>query len=53
VIAGDFHIIRRKLPDSLEGKGILTNTVTSQDLEELKKRGVAWLVTTTPELEGL
>lgn len=52
VIAGDFHIIRRKLPDSLEGKGILTNTVTSQDLEELKKRGVAWLVTTTPELEG-
>ena len=26
--------------------------MTSQDLEELKKRGVAWLVTTTPELEG-
>lgn len=52
VIAGDFHIIRRKMPDSLEGKGVLTNTVTPQDLEELKKRKVAWLVTTTPELEG-
>lgn len=52
VIAGDFHIIRRKLPDSLKGKGILTNTVTAGDLEELKKREVAWLVTTTPELEG-
>lgn len=52
IIAGDFHIIRRKLPDSLEGKGILTNTVTSHDLEELRKRGAAWLVTTTPELEG-
>lgn len=52
IIAGDFHIIRRRLPDSLAGKGILTNTVTSQDVEELKKRGVDWLVTTTPELEG-
>lgn len=52
VIAGDFHIIRRRMPDSLKGKGILTNTVTEQDLEELKKREVAWLVTTTPELEG-
>ena len=52
VIAGDFHIIRRRMPDNLEGKGILTNTVTAQDLEELKKRKVAWLVTTTPELEG-
>jgi hypothetical protein len=52
VIAGDFHIIRRRLPDRLDGKGVLTNTVTSQDIEELKKRGVSWLVTTTPELEG-
>ncbi len=52
VIAGDFHLIRRKMPDSLEGKGILTNTVTSKDLEELKKRKVAWLVTTTPEIDG-
>ena len=52
VIAGDFHIIRRRLPDSLEGKGILTNTVTAQDTEELRKRGAAWLVTTTPELDG-
>ena len=52
IIAGDFHIIRRKLPDRLEGKGVLTNTVTAQDIEELKARGVSWLVTTTPELEG-
>jgi hypothetical protein len=52
IIAGDFHIIRRKMPDDLKGKGILTNTVTTQDLEELKKRGASWLVTTTPELEG-
>ena len=52
IIAGDFHIIRRRLPDNLEGKGILTNTVTAQDTEELRKRGVSWLVTTTPELDG-
>lgn len=52
VIAGDFHIMRRRFPDSLQGKGILTNTVTANDVEELKKRGVAWLVTTTPEIEG-
>lgn len=52
VIAGDFHIMRRRFPDSLKGKGILTNTVTAADLEELKKREVAWVVTTTPEISG-
>lgn len=52
IIAGDFHIMRRKLPDRLDGKGVLTNTVTPEDLKELEKRGVSWLVTTTPELEG-
>lgn len=52
VIAGDFHIMRRRLPDSLQGKGILTNTVTEADIEELKKRKVSWLVTTTPEIDG-
>ena len=52
IIAGDFHIIRRRLPDKLDGKGILTNTVTAQDTEELRHRGVSWLVTTTPELDG-
>ena len=50
VVAGDFHIMRRRLPDRMDGKGILTNTVTAQDVEELKRRGVSWLVTTTPEI---
>ncbi len=52
VLAGDFHIMRRRFPDSLKGKGILTNTVTEDDLDELRKREVAWVVTTTPEIEG-
>lgn len=52
ILAGDFHFIRRRMPDRLEGKTVLTNTVTRQDLDELARRGVRWLVTTTPELSG-
>jgi hypothetical protein len=53
VIAGDFHLIRRFLPGSgLEGKAVLTNTTTAEDRELLRARGVRWLVTTTPLLDG-
>ncbi|MBI4743857.1 MAG: quinate 5-dehydrogenase [Actinobacteria bacterium] len=52
IIAGDFHLIRKYMPPKLEGKIILTNTVTTSDVEELKKRGVSYLITTTPEYEG-
>lgn len=52
IIAGDFHFIRRYMPEDLQGKTIITNTVTSQDVAELKRRGVTLLVTTTPELNG-
>src|SRR5690606_29627878 len=52
VIAGDFHLIRRYMPPRLEGKIVLTNTVTSQDVEELRQRGVKHLITTTPHLNG-
>lgn len=52
VIAGDFHLIRKYLPPRLEGKTVITNTVTSQDVEELRQRGVEYLITTTPEFEG-
>jgi len=52
ILAGDFHFIRRRMPDSLPGKVVLTNTVTTQDLEELRRRGVTWLITTTPEFQG-
>ncbi len=52
IIAGDFLFIRKFLPSNLEGKWILTNTVTSKDVEELKKRGLLYLITTTPEFEG-
>lgn len=52
VIAGDFHFIRRYLPERLPGRVILTNTVTPADVELLRSRGVSLLVTTTPELGG-
>lgn len=52
VIAGDFQYIRRHLPDDLSGKIIVTNTTTAQDVELLQSRGLNYLVTTTPRLEG-
>ena len=52
VIAGDFHFIRKYLPDRIDGRIVITNTVTSKDVEELGKRGASVLVTTTPEIEG-
>lgn len=52
IIAGDFHFIRRYMPPDLSGKTIITQTITKSDVEELKRRRVRLLVTTTPELNG-
>ena len=52
IIAGDFLFIKRHLPPEIPAKIIITNTVTSSDVKDLKKRGAAVLVTTTPEFNG-
>jgi len=52
VIAGDCHYIKRFMPDDLQGKVIVTNTTTPEDVELFRKCGVKYLVTTTPVLEG-
>jgi hypothetical protein len=52
IIAGDFHFMRQFMPDRLDGKIVLTNTVTQGNVEELGARGVAMLITTTPEIAG-
>lgn len=52
IIAGDYNYIKRYMPYDLGGKMILTNTVTREDIDELKSRGVSILVTTTPEFDG-
>ena len=52
IIAGDFHFIRKFMPEKLPSKTIITNTVTAADRAMLKEAGVKLLVTTTPSLEG-
>lgn len=52
VIAGDYHLVRRYMPGNLKGQTVITNTTTREDIEFLKGKGIGWLVTTTPELEG-
>jgi hypothetical protein len=52
VIAGDFHYIRRYAPARLDGKIILTNTTTAEDVADLQRRGVKTLITTTPRIQG-
>jgi hypothetical protein len=52
IIAGDFHFMRQFMPDRLDGKIVLTNTVTAANLDELRERGVKTLITTTPDFQG-
>jgi hypothetical protein len=52
VIGGDFLYIKQHMPEDMQGKIIVTNTTTPADVEFLKKRGVKYLVTTTPNFDG-
>ncbi|MGB6984757.1 MAG: hypothetical protein WBD74_02140 [Candidatus Aquilonibacter sp.] len=52
VIAGDFHFMRQFMPEHLDGKIVLTNTVTERNVDELRERGVKILITTTPDFQG-
>lgn len=59
VVAGDFLLIRKHLPmptlpcsKPLQGKIVLTNTTTPDDVVLLKALGLATLITTTPEING-
>ena len=52
IIAGDFLQVWSYLPDDLSGKIIITNTTTARNVEELQKRNLHILVTTTPRLAG-
>ena len=52
IIADDFHYIKQHLPARLEGKTIVTNTTTDDDVALLKERGLSYLVTVTPRLDG-
>jgi hypothetical protein len=52
VTAGDCHYIKRYMPDDMQGKVIVTNTTTPEDVELFRKCGVKYLITATPVLEG-
>ena len=52
IIADDFHYIKQHLPARLEGKTIVTNTTTDDDVALLKERGLSHLATVTPRLDG-
>jgi hypothetical protein len=52
IISGDCHYIKRHLPARLDGKVIVTNTTTPADVEDFRKAGVKYLITTTPVIDG-
>ena len=52
LICGDWHYIRRFMPDQLPGKTILTQTLRAADLDFLKAAGVKQAITTTPVING-
>lgn len=52
VVAGDFLLIRRFMPDDMRGKIVLTQTITAKDVEELQRRGVWILITDGPDMGG-
>jgi len=52
IIAGDFKFIAKYLPERVDGKIIITNTTTREDVAMLAARGARTLITTTPDMEG-
>jgi hypothetical protein len=52
VLAGDFHLIRRFMPEDLRGRIVLTQTITPTDVEELRRRGAWLLITDGPDMGG-
>ncbi|MCA2002089.1 MAG: quinate 5-dehydrogenase [Chloroflexi bacterium] len=52
LIAGDYLFMRKYMPASLEGKTVVTNTTTEENIALLRQRGVRAVVTATPRYDG-
>lgn len=52
IITGDFLLVKKHMPEDMSGKSIITNTVTAEDVDMLRERGLSTLITTTPEMDG-
>lgn len=44
--------MRKYMPERMEGKTIVTNTTTEENIELIKSRRVKTVITTTPRYEG-
>ncbi len=51
VLAGDCHFIKGSMPATLDGKIVVTNTTTAQDVGLFRERGIRYLITTTPVID--
>lgn len=56
IICGDYLFINKYLPSidskAFENKTVITNTLTQEDTENLKNRGVKTVISTTPNFSG-
>ncbi len=52
IYAGDFHYIYRHFPHEANDKIVITNSITQDEIDELKKRGVKLIATVTPHFQG-
>jgi hypothetical protein len=52
LVAGDFLFMRKYMPECMDGKTVVTNTTTEENIELLKSRGVKTVITTTPRYDG-
>lgn len=52
LIAGDYLFMRKYMPARLDGKTVVTNTTTEDNIETLRQRGVKRIITSTPRYDG-
>ncbi len=52
LIAGDYLFMRKYMPARLDGKTVLTNTTTEENIELFRSRGVKTVITSTPRYDG-
>jgi hypothetical protein len=52
LLAGDYLFMRKYMPARLDGKTVLTNTTTEENIELFRSRGVKTVITSTPRYEG-
>ena len=52
IVCGDWHYIRRYMPDDMSGKTVITQTLRKSDLDLLREVKVSRAITTTPVIGG-